>query len=153
MKTKTLVITAVVAIATLGAVSMQQAYARSPYGQWGGCGMNQGMGPGMSQGMMGQGMMGQGMNQGMGRGMMNNNMGGRGYAYGQVPALAQPLTVDNVRTNMEQHLKFRGNDRLKVGQVTELDDKTIVAEIVTVDDSLVRKVTIDKATGRRIRTK
>ncbi|OEJ68908.1 hypothetical protein [Magnetovibrio blakemorei] len=141
MKTKTLIITAVVAIASLGAVG---AYAHSPYGYHGG---GYGMGPGISPGM------GYGMNQGMGRGMMNNNMGGQGCPNGQVQALAQPLTIDDVRANMEQHLKQRGNDRLKVGQVTELDDKTIVAEIVTVDDSLVKKVTIDKATGRRIRTK
>jgi len=148
MKTKTLIITAVVAIASLGALG---AYAHSPYGYHGG---GYGMGPGMGQGM-GQGMgpgMGYGMNQGMGRGMTNNNMGWQGCPNGQVQALAQPLTVDDVRTNMEQHLKLRGNDRLKVGQVTELDDKTIVAEIVTVDDSLVKKVQIDKATGRRIRT-
>jgi hypothetical protein len=157
MKTKTLIITAVVAIASLGALG---AYAHSPYGyHGGGYGMGQGMGPGMGQGMgqgmgpgMGQGM-GYGMNQGMGRTMMHNNMGGQGCPNGQVQALAEPLTIDDVRTNMEQHLKLRGNDRLKVGQVTELDDKTIVAEIVTVDDSLVKKVQIDKATGRRIRTK
>lgn len=82
-------------------------------------------------------------------------MQGRGYGpgadgdcqYGQT--LDKPLTVDDVRTNLEQHLQRQGNDRLKVGKVEDKDDKTIVAEIVTVDDSLVRRIEIDKATGRR----
>jgi len=160
MKTKTLIITAVVAAVGLGTLGLSGAYAHGPFGKGGngpGCGSGYGMmqhgqgyGPGMMQGQMGQGYMGHGqMGQGYGPGMMQGKRDGANCPYGQAQALATPLTVDDVRANLEQHLQWRGNDRLKVGAVTDKDDKTIVAEIVTVDDSLVRKIEIDKATGQR----
>jgi hypothetical protein len=43
---------------------------------------------------------------------------------------------------------MQGNERLKVGDVTRTDDDTIVAEIVTVDDSLVQRLEIDRHSGR-----
>ena len=91
--------------------------------------------------MMDGGMYGHGMKHGFGKGDCRCD--------GQV--LDKPLTVDDVRTQMESRLKWRGNDRLKVGEVKDLDDKTIVAEIVTVDNSLVETIQIDKATGRPTR--
>jgi hypothetical protein len=42
---------------------------------------------------------------------------------------------------------MRGNDRLKVGQVAEKDKDTYVVDIVTVDDSLVRQVEVDRDNG------
>jgi len=139
MKTKTLIITAVVAAVGLGTLGLSGAYAHGPFSKGG-----HGQGFGMMQGQM---------PQGHGPAMMNNSMGGANCANGQPQVLATPLTVDDVRANLEQHLQWRGNDRLKVGTVTDKDDKTIVAEIVTVDDSLVRKIEIDKATGQRSPTK
>lgn len=133
MKTKTLVITAVVAAVGIGALSMGKSFAQGPFSQGG-------YGPGYS---MMQGQHGQGH-----RFMKTKGYGGANCQYDQNQTLDTPLTVDDVRANMEQHLKFRGNERLKLGNVTNKDDKTIVAEIVTVDDSLVRKVEIDKTTGR-----
>ena len=134
MKTKSLIITtAIVAAVGLGALSIGSSFAHGPFGKGG---------PGMQQGY---GMMHQG--QGFGPGQM----GGKNFGdcpRGQGQALQTPLTVDDVRANFEQHLQGRGNDRLKVGTVSELDDNTIIAEIVTVDDSLVRKIQIDKATGQ-----
>ncbi len=113
-------------------------------------------GPGFMQGQMGnmqgQGMQGHGNMQG--QGFMQGSMQGGGFgpgADGDCPnnqALDKPLTVDDVRANLEQNLERQGNDRLKVGKVVDKDDKTITAEIVTVDNSLVRRVEIDKATGR-----
>ncbi|HOP15897.1 MAG TPA: hypothetical protein PLY75_11640 [Gammaproteobacteria bacterium] len=57
------------------------------------------------------------------------------------------LTVEQARTLMQARLIMRGNDRLKVGQVTEKDDKTLLVDIVTVDDSLVRQVEISRDSG------
>jgi len=57
------------------------------------------------------------------------------------------LTVDEVRAGLERWLMNVGNPRLKVGNVTEKDSLTITAEIVTVDNSLVEKLDIDRRTG------
>jgi hypothetical protein len=66
----------------------------------------------------------------------------------QAARLAKPLTVEDVKTLVTQRLAAKGNARLKVGKVSEKDTDTIVAEIVTVDDSLVRPVEFDRNTGR-----
>jgi hypothetical protein len=55
------------------------------------------------------------------------------------------LSSDDVRVFLARALtEF---DRLKVGAVQEIDDDTITAEIVTADDSLVRRLEIDRYTG------
>jgi len=156
MKTKSLIITtAIVAAVGLGALSIGSSFAHGPFGKGGpqgapGYGMMHQGGPGAGPGAgmhQGYGMMQPG--QGFGPGQM----GGKNFGdcpRGQGQALQTPLTVDDVRANFEQHLQGRGNDRLKVGAVTEQDADTITVEIVTVDDSLVRKIQIDKATGRHM---
>jgi hypothetical protein len=58
------------------------------------------------------------------------------------------LTVAQARTLAESRLILAGNERLKVGSVEAIDDKTIVVKIVTVDDSLVVRRNIDRNTGR-----
>jgi hypothetical protein len=85
------------------------------------------MGQGIGPGMMGQGMMGQGM---MGAG----------------PAAAS-LSVNDVKSNIGRWLSWQANPRLKVGNVAEKDSNTITAEIVTVDNSLVQKLEVDRRTG------
>lgn len=134
MKRKTLIITAaVLGISALTAGGVMAHYkGQGMHGGYGGYMA----GPGMQDGNFGPGMK---------RGF------GKGGCHGQAQALDKPLTVDDVRTHMESRLKWRGNDRLKVGEVKDLDDKTIVAEIVTVDNSLVETIKIDKATGRPTR--
>ncbi len=101
----------------------------------------------MGQGMMGQRMMGHGM---MGHGMMGHGMIGHGMM-GQGPGMrvlpSQHLSVDDVRHFLEHRLARRGNKRLKLGEVTQTDDDTIVADVVTVDDSLVRRMQVDRHTG------
>jgi uncharacterized membrane protein len=57
------------------------------------------------------------------------------------------LTADQVRTDLERWLVQIGNPRLKIGNVTEKDSRTITADIVTVDNSLVEKIDIDRHTG------
>lgn len=128
-------------VAALGIVVLA-AGAVMAHGQGRHFGYGNGFGPGMHAPMYGQ-MQGPGMMQGYGKGF------GPGACQQGAQVLDTPLTVDDVRAHIEQRLQWRGNDRLKVGEVKELDDKTIVAEIVTVDDSLVKKIQIDKATGRR----
>lgn len=112
----------------------------------------------MGPGMMGHGMMGQGMlhmMQQMHREMMGHGMAGSGHdsAYGK--SAIQPdqgLSADDVRARIERSLKWHGNERLKVGEVKELDDDTIVAEIVTLDDSLVDRFEVDRHSGSMQRT-
>ncbi len=67
---------------------------------------------------------------------------------GEQAAVDRALTVEKVKSVLEGRLAWHGNDRLKVGKVVEKDAKTITAEIVTVDNSLVQTLTIDKATGQ-----
>lgn len=118
------------------------------------------MGPGMrGQGMMGPGMMGPGRGgQGMtGPGMMGPGMGGQGmmgrgfgmgHGFGTRVVPSKELSTDDVRHFLEHRLAWRGNKRLKLGEVKEADEDTIIAEIVTVDDSLVQRFKVDRHTGR-----
>jgi N-acyl-L-homoserine lactone synthetase len=48
---------------------------------------------------------------------------------------------------MERRLARHGNPRLKLGEVREADEDTIVAEIVTLDGSLVQKLAIERRSG------
>jgi hypothetical protein len=57
------------------------------------------------------------------------------------------LTADEAKTLVEARLIMRGNDRLKVGQVTEKDEESYLVDIVTVDNSLVRQVEVDRDNG------
>jgi len=130
------------------------------------------MGPGMMHGMM-EGMM-RGMAEGLARGLVegmaavhgmepetgpSEGMGPRGMRQpgmmrgrGVGPALlygppAEDMTVERARTMLEGALAWHGNPRLKLGMVEEQNEDTIVAEILTVDDSLVQRLVIDRATG------
>lgn len=60
------------------------------------------------------------------------------------------LTIDEAKILMQAHLIRRGNDRLKVGSVTEKSDTSYLVKIVTLDDSLVREIEIDRNTGRPV---
>ncbi|MGF1608853.1 MAG: hypothetical protein ACFCUQ_05620 [Kiloniellales bacterium] len=136
------------------------------YGYGPGPGMGYGPGQGMGHGMMGHGMMGQGMGPGMmGPGMMGQGMGpgmgqgrgmgpgsgssmGPGYGGGMPMFRDRDLGADEVRHVLEHQLAMHGNPRLKVGEVTEADADSIIAEIVTQDGSLVQKYSVDRHTGR-----
>lgn len=133
-----------VAIAVLAvALTAGAAWAHGP----GGTGS---MGPGsmMDRGTMGPGMM---MHRGMMMGpgmMMHRGMMGRdmmGFR-GRVTPDFQLKTGD-VKSYFERRLARTGNERLKLGKVTAKDKDTIIAEIVTVDNSLVRRYEIDRHTG------
>jgi hypothetical protein len=62
----------------------------------------------------------------------------------------QHLSTEDVRHFLEHSLEMRANPRLKVGEVQEVDEDTIVADIVTVDDSLVERWKIDRHTGEMV---
>lgn len=93
-------------------------------------------------GMMGSGMMG----QGMGRAAVGA-VDGWHCASAAGDAVELDLSADDVRAHLEQSLKRHGNTRLKVGGITETDHDTIIADIVTLDDSLVQRMEIDRHTG------
>ncbi len=113
----------------------------------------------MSRGMMGQGtMMGPtmmrqgGMMNMMGSGMTDQHMMGhdmKGHGVGGRVVPIQHLSVDDVRHFFEHRLEQGGNKRLKVGEVREQDDGVvIIVDIVTVDDSLVERLKVDRHDGR-----
>lgn len=124
-------------------------------------GMSQGMGSGMMQGGMGQGMMCPmmgsmmsgmmqgGMGQGtMGPGMIGQGMmrGGAGGMFGSRVTPMMNLSVDDVRGYLGMQIERLNNKRLKIGNISA-DSGTISAEIVTVDNSMVQKLKVDRHTG------
>jgi hypothetical protein len=168
MKRKTLTLTAAAAVIALGAAAAfaTQTAAHGPMAYRSDAAVQDGYGPGMGHmgyGMMGhgwgRGMMGQGWGHGHGYGMMGPGRGhgmmgyGPGGGYADCPAFqaaAEDMTVDDVKAMLERRLEMWGNERLKVGAVTEQDDR-ILGEIVTQDGSLVDKFAFDRRSGRMTR--
>ena len=122
-------------------------------------------------GMAGQGMTQDGMTPGMSAQgqmpmagmmmcpMMQMMMGGRagmgmpgmmtgpGILYGMPYGTPEEMTVERVRTLLEQDLTQHGNPRLKLGEVATAADGSITAEIITVDGSLVQKLVFNRYPG------
>ena len=101
--------------------------------------MQGGMGPGMMQGGMGPGM----MQGGMGTGMMQ---GGMGAIFGSRVTPMMTLSVDDVRGYLAVQLDRLNNKRLKLGDIKS-DNGNITADIVTIDNSLVQRLKVDRHTG------
>jgi hypothetical protein len=57
------------------------------------------------------------------------------------------LTADAVKAQAERWVAWQGNPRLKVGDVKEKDADTIVADIVTKDNSLVQRFAVNRHSG------
>jgi hypothetical protein len=112
-----------------------------------------GYGQGMSYGMHHQRGMHQAQRPGMHPGygiMMGSGTGkgmGPGLIYGWPAGGEQDLSVEDARGWLDRRLAWHGNPRLKLGEVREVDEDTIVAEIVTRDGSLVQKLAIDRRSG------
>ncbi len=111
----------------------------APYsagGWWGTPGPNMMAGPGTWGGYGGYGP---GMMQGYGPGVAGPvwNTTGRNLN----------LSTDNVKNYFERWLAWQGNPRLKVGDVKERDADTIVADIVTKDNSLVQRFVVNRRNG------
>ncbi len=81
--------------------------------------------------------------------MMGPHYGmGPGFGSGwRRAAPARDLSADDVRKMFEARLAWRGNPNLKLGEVKERDEDTIVADVVTKDDSLVQRYQVDRHTG------
>jgi hypothetical protein len=128
------------AAATLAGPVMAQSYGYGMMG--GGYGPGWMMGPGYGPGMMG------GYGGGYGPGWMHGYGGyGPGMMYGYGPSNQGnlDLSVDQVKQYLEHMIR---NPNLKVGDVKEKDDDTIVAEIVTKQgDSLVQRLDFNRHTG------
>jgi hypothetical protein len=104
----------------------------------------QGMQGMMGQGMMRQGMMGQGMK---GRGMMHDGTcPDRGRLFGSRVTPMMNLSIEDVRAYLTVQLERLNNKRLKVGEI-KADNGTITADVVTVDNSLVQRLKVDRRTG------
>jgi hypothetical protein len=56
------------------------------------------------------------------------------------------LSVGDVRAYLSSQLERLKNKRLKIGEVNAADG-TITADIVTVDNSLVQRLKVDRHTG------
>jgi hypothetical protein len=80
-----------------------------------------------------------------GRGQAKNWRGGR--PGGEDRDLK--LTADEAGTLISAQLIMQGNDRLKIGGVAPQGENTYVVNIVTVDNSLVMQIEIDRNSGRR----
>ncbi len=88
---------------------------------------------------------------GMTNGMpMRMNQKGRKGHKGRFMQQDLDLSIDEAKILMQARLIRHGNDRLKVGSVTEKDATTYLVKIVTLDDSLVREMEIDRNTGRPV---
>lgn len=90
-----------------------------------------------------QGGMMQGGQGGMMQGGSRSWMGG---LFGSRVTPIMNLSVDDVRGYLTLQLERLKNKRLKVGDIKS-DDGTITAEIVTIDNSLVQRLKVDRHTG------
>lgn len=167
MRQRMLLLATVVASAA-AAASIEPAAAQ---------GMQDGMGSGMMRRGMGQGMMRHGMDQqpndrqamggmmcpmmrsgmmqgGMMRGgMMGSDMmgagkmgGGSGGLFGSRVTPMMNLSAEDVRGYLSSQLEHLNNKRLKIGDINS-GDGTITADIVTVDNSLVQRLKVDRHSG------
>jgi hypothetical protein len=57
------------------------------------------------------------------------------------------LTTDAVKTEAQRWVAWQGNPRLNVGDVKEKDADTITADIVTKDNSLVQRFSVNRHSG------
>jgi hypothetical protein len=100
--------------------------------------MHGGMGSEMMR-QMGQSMMGSGMMQGGAR-------SGMGGLFGSHVTPIMNLSIEDVRGYLTLRLERLNNKRLKIGEIKS-EDGTITADIITVDNSLVQRLKVDRHTG------
>ena len=100
------------------------------------------------QGMMGQSMMCPMMQGGMMPGGMTQTDAASGMAglFGARVTPLMNLSVEDVRGYLIAQLDRLDNKRLKIGDTTA-DAGTITPDIVTVDNSLVQRLKVDRRTG------
>jgi len=144
---KKIVVIGLVALALIaGFVLIQNVGAHGPMAGGGGYypygGQYTGPGYGIGPGMMGGGMMGPGM---MGPGMMGPGYGG--YCWGNNPGTSErtkTLTEKETEAILKNYIGL--NPNLKVGEIKD-KGPYFEGEILTKENSLVSKFSIDKNTG------
>ena len=152
-KTLTLALLAVSAMATSPALADMGGTSKSDESHQA---IHQSMHGNASSSMMEGSMMGN--HHGMMASMMPGNHhamsamihGAQGTRNVDCPYVAQTdrdLSADDARDILEAHLVWRGNKRLKIGKVEASGDEAFTAEILTIDNSLVELITINKNTG------
>ena len=139
MKKTGFAIVTVIFIATLIAgFSYAQQSSQSGQGGWHGSSM---MGKGGQHGSM---MMRQGRGTGPG-GWYCPWMGDSGHHYGYNNQEGQPLTQDQAKQMLQNHIQ--GNPYLKVGEFTDKGDFYDVTIVTKKEGALVEKIQVDKKTG------
>jgi len=140
---------------SIGVAVAGSALAQGMMGGGSGQGMTGMMQGGTDQGMMRGGMMGRGMMQGspgemmcpmMGGMMVGHMSAGMSGLFGSRVVPKMNLSADDVRGYLTAQIDRLGNKRLKVGSVNA-DSGNIIAEVVTVDNSLVQRMKVDRSTG------
>ena len=103
----------------------------------------------MQPGTGGAGMMGPQMMRQMMRAMMSRMMTGPSMRISMMGRRMtdRKLDASEVERILSGMLAWHGNKRLKVGKVEAKDDNTVIAEIQTVDNSLVAKMVVNRKTG------
>ena len=151
MKRTSLALTAAAAILIAAAAYAGTSMAHGPGAAGAGWGQRAGQGPGVGMMNNGPGMGMQG--HGPGFGMAARGAGWSGDCPQGLAAADKDLTVDDVKAMMEHRLDRVQNDRLKLGDISERGEDSIIAEIVTQDGSVVDRLSIDRDTGRMTRIK
>ena len=121
-----------IGIAVVGIAPIAQAQ-----GMMGGYG---GGGPGSMMGGYGPGSMAPGYGGGYGPGYAMP----QGYGPGSHHHHGLNLSVDDVKAYLQRMIR---NPNLKVGDVEEKDADTITADVVTKDNSLVRRFDVNRHSG------
>jgi hypothetical protein len=123
-----------------------------------GSAMGMGAGADLSAMMMGRGMAmcpmmmpgmmsGSGMGMGSGAMMDSQGTGGMMGGMGMSAGVSREMTPELVREWLTQRLSAHGGSRVTIGDVVTAEDGSIVAEIVTVDGSLVHKLAFNRYPG------
>jgi len=99
-------------------------------------------------GAMDGGMMGGAMNPMMGQGhRYPDQKNSHNPAFRYNPGVNKNLSSEDVRKILSGHLASIGNKRLKVGAINQQSDGSFLANIDTVDGSLVWHMRVDPKTG------
>lgn len=115
--------------------------------------MGEGGMPGVTDGMPGGSMMGMGgmpmgpMTMHGPQGQMGGHALGPGAIYGIAHGATTEMTPAYVEAYLAHMLERHNNPRLRIGEIAEADDGSIIAEIVTVDGSLVQRLAFNRFPG------
>ncbi len=78
---------------------------------------------------------------------MPGMMGSQGIPFGTPLGVPEEMTEDRVRALVGKQLTSLGNPRLKLGEISTASDGSIIAQILTVDGSLVQKLAFNRYPG------